>query len=187
MTHGADQVPHPLPSHGAGIATLVDTHRADAVRIAIAVLGDADAADDVAQEVMIRLVAAWPGFDPAADLKGWVYRVTLNRCRDQLRRGRRLSGGVAPEDAPPDPALTTASSPDRELDLASARAAVGTAMSRLSSEHQEVLHMRYMEGLAFADIARLTAIPQGTVASRVFRALKLLAAQLDRRHLEVLE
>lgn len=162
-------------------------HRATARRLAGAVLGDADAAEDVAQDVMVRLLDAWAGFDPEADVKGWVYRVTVNRCRDDLRTWRRRASGVSASEAPPDPALSVNPAAERELDLAAARHAVGKAMEQLSKDQREVLHMRYMEGLGFAEIARLTTTPQGTVASRVFRALKQLGAVLDRRHLEVLE
>lgn len=176
-----------VPASTPAMHRQVEEHRAAARRLAMAVLGDADTAEDVAQDVMVRLLGAKAGFAADADVKGWVYRVTMNRCRDHLRTRRRRAGAVPTSEATPDPALTVEPVAERQLDLEAARRAVGVAMERLPRDQREVLHMRYMEGLGFADIARLTATPQGTVASRVFRALKQLGTVLDRRHLEVLE
>ena len=117
-------------------------------------------AEDVAQNVLRRLLAAGPGFSPDAGVKRWVYRVTMNRCRDHLRTRRRRVGAVPATKAPPDPALVVEPAAERQLDLAAVRQAMGPAM----------------EGLGFADVDRLTETPQGTVASRVLRAQKQVGA-----------
>ena len=57
---------------------LAEVHRPEALRLALALLGDAEAAEDIAQELLIRLSAALPGFRGDSELKTWVYRVTLN-------------------------------------------------------------------------------------------------------------
>jgi RNA polymerase sigma-70 factor (ECF subfamily) len=166
---------------------LVATHRVAAYRIAAAILGEPDAAEDVAQDVAVRLTAALPGFGGGGDLERWVYRVTVNRCRDVLRHRQRRSRDVPIDSAPRHPELAAEERPDLAVDIERARAAVTQAMDLLSDDQKEVLTLRYVTGLPYAEIARITATPQGTIASRVFRALRRLGEQLDPRHLEVLE
>lgn len=183
-----EERPQPAGEPDADVLNgLVAAHRADAYRLARAVLGDPDAAEDVAQDVSVRLTAALPGFERGADLNGWVYRVTMNRCRDLLRHGRRRAADIRVDVAGDHPGLASETDPGRMVDAEWARAAVTRAMERLSEEHQQVLTLRYVAGLPYAEIARITSTPQGTVASRVFRALRMLGDHLDRRHLEVLE
>lgn len=153
--------------------------------MARAVLGDDDAAEDVAQELLIRLTAALPGFRGDAELSTWVYRVTLNLCRDQLRRTRRRAGDVSLDEAASEPALTTRSDFGAEVDAARTRVAVREAVERLPEAQRELVLLRYVAGLPYREIARITGTPQGTVASRVFRALKSLGEDLEGRHLEV--
>ncbi|MEZ4587744.1 MAG: RNA polymerase sigma factor [Gemmatimonadales bacterium] len=166
---------------------LVAIHRPLAHRIAVGILGDRDQAEDVAQDAMLRLSAALPGFQRAGELRPWVYRVTLNLCRDQLRRRRRRSRDLPLEAAAGHPELTDAPRPERTVDAERARRAVTEALKQLPDEQREVITLRFISGLPYAEIARITSTAQGTIASRVFRALKRLGELLDKRHLEVVE
>lgn len=161
--------------------------RTEAYRIALGILGDADAAEDVAQDLLVRLGHAAPGLGDEHEERRWAYRVTVNLCRDRLRIQRRRRGDIPLDEASDHPALLTEDHPERRLDLERARAAVAEAMERLPGEQREVLALRFIAGLPYGEIARLVATPQGTVASRVYRALRRLGEQLDPRHLEVLE
>jgi RNA polymerase sigma-70 factor (ECF subfamily) len=164
----------------------VAEHRAVALRIAVAVLNDSDAAEDVAQETAVRLVAARPGLAPA-DVSRWVYRVTINLCRDQLRVRKRRDANVVLSSLPDERTTQPYAQPDRDMDLQDARAALNKAMHSLTPEHRKVLELRYIAGLQFAEIALMTSTAQGTIASRVFRALQRLGDLIDARHMEVLE
>jgi RNA polymerase sigma-70 factor (ECF subfamily) len=166
---------------------LARKHRPAVRRTALAVLGDEDAAEDVAQDAMIRMQASLPGFRGEAELGTWLYRVTLNLCQDHLRRTRRRRGDVPLHDAPSSPAFRREERPDETVDRERARAAVRAALAALPEDQREVLTLRYMADLSYAEIARITATPQGTVASRVFRALVRLGQDLEPRHLEVIK
>jgi len=170
-----------------GLNVLVARHRPIAHRIAVGILGDPDQAEDVAQDAMLRLTAALPGFQRARELRPWVYRVTLNLCRDQLRRWRRRSRDLPLDAAAGHPELAAVPRPEREVDTERAHRAVRDALQRLPDEQREVVTLRFISGLPYAEIARITGTAQGTIASRVFRALKRLGEQLDKRHLEVVE
>ncbi len=167
--------------------SLATTFRPVIYRIAKGLLGDPDGAEDVAQDVLVRLTAALPGFRSETDLNPWIYRVTVNRCRDQLRRRVRRSRDVRVEDVASSRDLVTEERPEIALDLERAHAAVTEAMDRLPDEQREVLTLRYLAGLPYSEIARVTSTAQGTIASRVFRALRRLGDELDPRHLEVLK
>jgi len=165
---------------------LAARHRPSAVRLARTLLGEEDAAEDVAQELLIRLATALVGFRREAELSTWVYRVTLNLCRDHLRRVRRRAADVALDDAHHAPGLTTHTYPEEAVDSERARSAVRAALEMLPEDQKEAVMLRYAADLSYKEIARMTDTPQGTVASRVFRALKRLGQELEPRHLEVL-
>lgn len=166
---------------------LVVAHRPTVVRIARHMLGDAAAAEDVAQEVFVRLQAALPGFRGDAALSTWLYRVTLNLCRDQMRRDKRRKDDVGLDAVGEASASGPATRPDRDVDLERVRQAVRAAVDRLPPEQREAVLLRYMEEMSYREISRLTDTPQGTVASRVFRALERLGHDLEPRHLEVVK
>ena len=166
---------------------LAAAHRPTVVRIARHLLGDAAAAEDVAQDVFIRLQAALPGFRGDAALSTWLYRVTLNLCRDQMRRDKRRRDDVGLEAVGEAPASGPATHPERDVDHDRVRVAVRAAIDRLPDEQREAVLLRYMEEMSYREISRLTDTPQGTVASRVFRALERLGRDLEPRHLEVVK
>jgi RNA polymerase sigma-70 factor (ECF subfamily) len=165
---------------------LAARHRPSALRIARTLLGDDDAAEDVAQELLIRLAAALPAFRGDAELSTWAYRVTLNLVRDHLRRVRRRASEVDVDQLRHAPGLTVEPSPDRDVDSERARSAVRAALETLPADQKEAIMLRYAADLSYKEIARMTDTPQGTVASRVFRALKRLGQEVEPLHLEVL-
>lgn len=166
---------------------LVARHRPDVLRTARLLLGDAAAAEDVAQEVFLRMHASLPGFRGDAELSSWLYRVTLNLGRDQLRRLRLRRHDVDLAGAEGAEALRVDATAERAVDVGRAREAVRAALGRLPADQREALTLRYVEGLSYAEIARITGAPLGTIASRVFRALERLGRDLEPRHLEVVK
>lgn len=164
---------------------IVAAHRPVALRVARALLDESEA-EDVTQEVMVRLTAALPGFRGDAALKTWVYRVALNLSRDQLRWWRRRPNvdlGTAGHESP----LISRTDPDRAIAAERLRGALTAAIEKLPTPQREAVTLRYISDLSYEEISRITDTPLGTVASRVFRALKRLGEELDPKHLEVLK
>ncbi len=166
---------------------LVVAHRPTVVRIARHLLGDAATAEDVAQDVLVRLQAALPGFRGDAALGTWLYRVTLNLCRDYQRRDKRRHDDVDVDAAAGSPALTVDAHPGRAVDHQHLVELVRAAIDTLPAQQKEAVMLRYLEDMSYAEIARVTDTPQGTVASRVFRALQRLGEHLEPRHLELVK
>lgn len=164
---------------------LAARHRPTVLRTARHLLGDAELAEDVTQDVFIRLQASLPGFRGDAELGTWLYRVTLNLCRDQFRRRRHRTVDVDDEGATTRPQLRVVEHPDDAVDVERARSAVRAAIDRLPEDQKEAVMLRFLSDLSYREIARITAVPLGTVASRVFRALKRLGEDIESRHPEV--
>ncbi len=184
MSASGDLVARAVLGEADALAALATEYRPMARRIALGILGDADAAEDVAQDAMIRLQASLPGFRGDAQLGTWLHRVTLNLAYDHLRSATRRDFRPlsevrsAPDPATPDPA--------GRVDAERARHALEEALDRLPEDQRRAVVLRYMSQLSYAEIAHVTGSAPGTVASRIFRALRRLGADLEPKHLEIL-
>jgi RNA polymerase sigma-70 factor (ECF subfamily) len=140
--------------------------QADRVYRALAVtLGDADLARDATAEGMVRAYARWSTVSSVDNPGGWVYRVGLNWATSRWRRRRREH--PLPDDL--DPAATP-----MELDAVSALA----ALRRLNTLSRAVVVCRVLLDLSTSETATTLNIPEGTVKSRLARALATLRASL---------
>lgn len=180
-----DLIDRAVQGEQAAIEKLAAEYRPVARRTAMGLLGDPDAAEDVAQEAMIRMQASLPGFRGDADLGTWLHRVALNLSYDHLRRVRRRHSEVPINEAgaTADPA---AADPHRTVDSERARAALRRAIDTLPDGLRETLVLRFVSELSYAEIARVTGTPEGTVASRIYRALDRLGSELEPKHLEIM-
>jgi len=164
---------------------LVRRHEDRVYNMALRMLGNADDALDLAQEVFLSAYRALAGFESKALFSTWLYRVTVNRCRDEMRRRatvkhtrpRSLTQGRNPEDPPGDPPARTGSPVEAALARES-QALVASAVSQLPEEAREVLVLRDVEELSYEEIASVLDVPVGTVRSRLHRARSLLRDRL---------
>ena len=129
-------------------------------------------ADDVAQDVFMRLIGVSVAFRDDEHLKAWLIRCTVNRCRE-LRRSawkRRVSATdiAAPE-------LANLEAPVQEL----VKSDVWEAVSRLPKQLRLIVHLRYYEGYSVDEIASLARCKPATVRTRLFRARKRLKLDLE--------
>jgi RNA polymerase sigma factor (sigma-70 family) len=145
-----------------------------ALHYARAILGS-DSAEDVCQEAWFRAWKAWGTADPE-NLDGWLLTIVRNCCIDRLRASRPASvlheHDLMPV-APPDDAVVAA------LELASA----WVLLQRLPPPLREVLWLREVMDLSYAEIAEVQGVPMGTVMSRLHSARKR-AGRLLRKGVE---
>ena len=164
-------------------AQLVEDNQRRLYNLALRMTGRPEDAEEVVQEAFLN---AWRGLDffkGDSTFATWVYRLTSNAAIDHLRRARRageplsLSGDeedAATELPDPDPG------PQEELERTERAAALRCALDTLSPPHRQVLEMRALDGLSYAEIAQLLDLTPGTVKSRLARArlaLKKLLAE----------
>jgi RNA polymerase sigma-70 factor (ECF subfamily) len=162
---------------------LVRAHAAAVVSIATAELGDPTTGAEVAQDVFVRLHRSLSTFRHEARLRTWLVRVTINACADQRRarrrRDRRLvpMEGIGPRDAGAlvDRAESFESLESRRVDRVRVRAAI----DELPAALRVLIVLRYDAGLEYREIAHTLSMPQGTVATRMARALRQLRAALS--------
>lgn len=151
-----------------------------ALRVAARMLGDAAEAEDMAQEAMLRLWRAAPGWQPgAAKVTTWLYRVVANLATDRLRRRRTLPLDAAPE---PEDGRPGALAGLIEADRA---AALQAALMALPDRQREAVVLRHLEGLANPEIAAIMGVGVEAVESLVARGKRGLAATLAGRRGEL--
>ncbi len=137
--------------------------------------GRDDAAEEVTQSVFVTVAAklGTEGYAERGRFEAWLFRVAMNRVRDEIRRAKRWaanSGALPDEEAPAAPVL------ERE---AGSFDALRDALSRLADADREVIELRHHAGLSFRQMADLLNEPVGTLLARHHRALRKLRDLLD--------
>lgn len=157
--------------HGdeSAFRALYRMHTSRLYRIAVRLLGDEGLAADAVQDVWLRAARGLPGFRWESSLSTWLAGITLNRCREQLRTGRREGEEpLDPEDASP-----ARWSPAERIDLE-------RAIQRLPDGYREAVVLHDIEGYTHEEIAGLLGIEAGTSKSQLFRARRALRELLGR-------
>jgi RNA polymerase sigma-70 factor (ECF subfamily) len=147
------------------LEALFRAHWSRAHRAAYLVVGDAAAAEDIAQESFLAAVRALDRFDGRRPFGPWLHRIVVNRAID-FARARRLRAEAELGDAPA-PAVPVRA--EESLD---------GAIGRLSPEHRAVIVLRYLLEYTPGEIAELLGLPRGTVNSRLRRGLDALQEEL---------
>ena len=149
---------------------LYDLYATDVLRVSYYYLGDRGQAEDVTQDVFVRLITAKPQLESGRE-KAWLLKVAMNRCRDLWRSGwiRKMVLGH--------PAFELFPAPD-EIGKLTEAAPVLTAVNRLPADFKEVVLLHYYQGYDIAEIARILEIAPGTVSSRLSRAREKLKKEL---------
>ncbi len=141
--------------------------------------GNADDAEDLTQEVFVRMYTNIRSFRAESSLSTWLFRIAGNLCVDAFRRHKKERGLVHSLDAPiggDEEEGATRDVPDwsNEPDLMLSRKELGShiqaALEKLPPKLRSAVVLHDIEGLAYEEIAQLEQIPLGTVKSRIFNA-----------------
>jgi len=136
----------------------------DAVyRIIYSFSGMASEIDDIAQDVFIAVFRKIHKFRLDSSLSTWLYRVTINKCKDYLRKRRTATVELNDSIISPRPDIS-----ETLLNEARGKALLAT----LSAKFRSVVILREIEGMSYDDIARTLKIPLGRVKIMLFRARK---------------
>lgn len=154
--------------------------------------GNAEDAEDLAQEVFVRMYTNIHAFRAEASLSTWLFRIAGNLCIDAFRRNKKQRGAVVSLDASlseDESEGATRDIPDSTLapETLFARKELGmqieTALAKLPHKLRSAVILHDIEGLPYEEIAAVEKIPVGTVKSRIFNARVSLRASL-RSYLE---
>ncbi len=165
----------------AAFAELMRRYRGPVFRLAVSILGQpfAPEAEDVAQDVMLRVHHALGSFRGEAKFSSWIYRIAFNQALNVKARVRFRAPHVSDE------ALATTASPDRGPDErmqdARRQQAVQACIGDLPEVYQSALRLHYWLGASMSEIAVMLDAPENTVKSYLHRARRLLHAMLTER------
>lgn len=129
---------------------------------------DGAEAEDVTSDVFMRALRAMPRYEPRQPFLAWLYRIARNAVIDRARRHRTQ---VSFEDALQHPGADRVVDPHATLFREADSATLRTAIRQLTPLQQEVIVLRYVEGLDTSEIGRITGKRAGTVRGIEFRAL----------------
>jgi RNA polymerase sigma-70 factor (ECF subfamily) len=161
-------------SDGAG--ELFERYAPAILRFAGRLLSDRTAAEEVTQEVFLKVIARANQYDGRASVASWLFAIAANACRDRRRRDRRAP--VVPLEAVADPAEKGEGVERRLLDR-ERRDAVREALASLSEEQREALVLARYHGMPYAEVAQTLGISVGAVKTRIFRAVETLKARFQ--------
>ena len=152
-------------------------------RYARLLTGDSHRADDLVQDTLLRACAKWTLWRPESDLRAWLFTIMHNLFINQLR-------AAPPESVQLDDLTDAGHAEDPSVGIDLER-----ALARLPDDQREVLLMVTVEDFTYAEVARVTGVPVGTVMSRLSRGRRRLRAAMDgtresadtRSHLKVMK
>lgn len=145
---------------------LYEKYANDVLRVSYFYLGDRQKAEDVCQDVFVRLITNAPALQEGRE-KAWLLKVALNRCRD-LWRGAWVKRVILGS-----PAFELVPAPDEIGKLTDQQELMG-AINQLPATFKEVILLHYYQGYGITEIAEMMELPEGTISSRLSRGRKKL-------------
>jgi len=159
-------------------AVLVERYEGAVAATVIGMLGCGDDADDVGQETFIRFHRSLDRFRGESSLKTYLVHIAMNLSLNALRgRKRSLLRFVSRDDTPmdlPEPRM----GPDGDIDVGELYELVRNAVAHLGEKHRAVVVLRLFHEYSTRETADILGVPEGTVLSRLSRAMKELQAML---------
>ena len=150
-------------------AALADASVDRMLAVALGILGDSQLAEDATQQALLDIWRNLPRLRDPESFRGWSYRVVVNACYSEVRHSRKwMPDRIAPLTVDPVAADELGSVLDRDE--------LERAFHDLSIDHRAVVVLHHCLGLTLPEVARSLDIPEGTVRSRLYHAMKRLRA-----------
>lgn len=163
------------PKVEAALSALYDRHGSTVFRVGLKLLGDRSLAEELVQEVFLKVWRSSSTFDPSrSSLSTWLYRVTRNAALDLHRKRARKIRSMTDEDPQIETVRDSSLGPQETVEDSWLTWRVSKALEGLGAEHRQVIELAYFRGLSQREISRRTGLPLGTVKSRTYSALKRL-------------
>lgn len=159
----------------AAFEQLVRLHEKKIYNLCLRMCGDREDAAEAAQDTFLALWRGLDSFREEAALSTWLYRLASNACIDLLRRNKRTVDGVSLDDEEQHFEISDrAPTPEQHVERQETQKLVGEALAALPPDYRQVLVLRELHQLSYAEISEVTALELGTVKSRINRARLLL-------------
>ena len=160
----------------AAFQLLFETYKDKVFSIAVYSSGDRSLAEDVTQQIFLKLFTAIRQFRGDSEFTTWLYRLVVNACLDERRRRRRLLpwGDTLAMRNPGDKKPQ-----EKQYARLEVAEAVRAAIGELKPKFRLPILLKYIEGLSYDEIASVMGCSKGTVASRLNRGHSQLAKRLS--------
>jgi RNA polymerase sigma-70 factor (ECF subfamily) len=186
----AVSLPEDLPLDAEQFDEIYGTYKSAVYRFAWVLTGSPGEAEDLFQETWLRAVRSWRSLSGRGDLKAWLFTITANLHRDELRKKRirklfflERARSMTEEAADADTGWESGRFAGRDgAARADLRVCLRRAISRLPARQRQVFVLKDIEGYLHAEIGRMLGIPEATVRTLLHRAVKSLQGELASFH-----
>jgi RNA polymerase sigma-70 factor (ECF subfamily) len=155
---------------------LIGAYQTPVFNLAYRMLGNADEAEQAAQEAFIRAWTRLDAYDPAHKFSTWLLSITSNYCIDQIRKRRAILLSID-EPLPTHPALMseTSSGPEARVAESERQVVVQNLLETLPADYRQAVVLRYWYDMSYEEIAEVMETTVSAIKSRLFRARRQLA------------
>lgn len=183
MRKDSELVRESLQGKEKAFGELVDRYRARIFSFILRMVKNHEEANDVAQEVFVKLYRSLDTYDPSRNFSSWLFKIAQNMAIDHLRKQRTdiVSLDEPMETETSEYRIQVASSnlsPDRELEGLEVGEALEVAIEELEPSYRSAILLRHVEGRSYDEIADILELPLGTVKTYIFRARRMLRERL---------
>ena len=159
------------------VESLIDRFGPMIYRVAHSVLGDVPQTEDATQETLLKVWQNLDSYRGDAPIEHWIARIAHNVSISALRRRREIA--LDPQEDSPISNRISTSDPVKETEQHFIRAAFETALDNLDELSRTIVVLREIEGFTYESIAETLDLPLPTVKTRLFRARRVLAKELE--------
>ncbi len=176
----AELIERCLRKDNAAWELVVARFRRKVFHISYKFTGKHDEAEDLTQEIFLKLLRSLDKFNRDADFSTWLSSVARNYCIDHYRASKREKEVVVEDALAYDLAPASSGNPYRALEDQDRRSLVRRGLEQLPGKLREAVVLRDLQGLSYQEMALRLALPEGTVKSRINRGREELARLLLR-------
>ncbi len=175
-----------LKGQQGSFSELIDKYKKLVFNLAYRMTNNLDDAEDISQEVFIRVYKSLYNFNPNYKFSTWLYQMTLNLCRDRFRKGKissvSLDAPLNKDDQKDLSSLISDNENDPEEIFIEVEQTnfINDLITSLPFKYREVIILRHLKDLSYDEMSKILNISLGSVKSRLFRARELLKNKLKK-------
>ena len=158
---------------------LVEAFQGPVYNLTYRMLGNAQEAEDAAQEAFVRAYRKMDSYDPSYKFSTWMLSIASHYCIDLLRRRRLKWVSLEDERLPPAQLTSHQPGPEKQAMQSEREAAIAALLDTLAADYRATVVLRYWYDMSYEEIAETTGSTVSAIKSRLFRARRMLAEQLQ--------
>jgi RNA polymerase sigma-70 factor (ECF subfamily) len=168
---------------------IVRLYRDKVFSVVYRMIGSRPEAEDIAQDVFITVFKTVDTFRGESKFQTWLLRIAANQCKNRIKylarrptdaNGLGEAGEVAAADHAGPPVTGHIEGPDTLMEAAEIEALMQRAIGELPEDQRLLVVLRDVEELSYEEIGEITALPEGTIKSRLHRARMAIKEELDK-------